>query len=106
MKKENFKKIAEELSKIANMPRPIRINVKYDRELQKITRKEGHPVIMSSGSTFIYLLMNIFMEYPDMEKQYPPGTLGFSINGIPPKTYTPLFEGDVIDLSISNYFGR
>lgn len=101
MHQENFGKIMEEMSKVANMPRPIRIVVRYDKELQKITRKTEYPVIMSEGSTFVYLLMNIFMEYPNIEKQYPPGTLGFSINGISPKTYTPLFDGDLIDFSVS-----
>lgn len=102
MEKENFEKIAEEMSKIANMPRSIRINVRYDKKLQEITRKESHPVIMSEWSTFVYLLMNIFMEYPELEKQYPPGVLGFSINGIPPKTNTALFDGDTVDFSTSS----
>ncbi|MEK9182106.1 MAG: hypothetical protein AAB781_00780 [Patescibacteria group bacterium] len=98
---EKYEKMLEEMSKIANMPRSIRIVVRYDKELQKITRKPECPVIMSEGSTFVYLLMNIFMEYPNIERRYPPGTLGFSINGISPKTYTPLFDGDLIDFSAS-----
>lgn len=101
-----MKAMLEKMSKFANMPRSIRITARYDKELQKITRKEEHPVIMSEGSTFVYLLMNIFMEYPDIEKQYPPGVLGFSINNIPPKTYTPLFDGDIVDLSVSASFMR
>lgn len=96
----------EEMSKIANMPRPIRIVVRYDNELQKITRKSEHPVIMSNGSTFVYLLMNIFMEYPNIERQYPPGALGFSINNIPPKTHTPLFDGDSVDFNVSSFKER
>ena len=102
MNEEEMEAMINEMSKFSNMPKPIRINVRYDKELQKITRKEGHPVIMSEGSTFVYLLMNIFMEHPNIEKRYPPGALGFSINGIPPKTYTPLFDGDKVDFSVSS----
>ena len=106
MNEEEMKKMLEKMSKFSNMPRSIRITARYDKELQKITQKEGHPVIMSEGSAFVYLLMNIFMEYPDIERQYPPGALGFSINNISPKTYTPLFDGDVVEFSISNSFER
>lgn len=101
-----MKKILEEMSKIANMPQSIRIIVRYDAELQKITRKSDHPVIMSDGSTFVYLLMNIFMEYPNIERQYPPGALEFSINGISPKTHTPLFDGDLVDFNVSSFRER
>ncbi len=80
------------------MPQSISITVQYDEELQKITNIKEHPVILSDGATFAYLLQNIFMAYPDIEKNYPPGMLGFSINGFAPKAYSPLLDGDLVSL--------
>ena len=54
---------------------------------------------MSEGSSFAYLLHNVFLSHPEIEKKYPPGTLGFVINGIPLKARTPLFDGDVVAFS-------
>ena len=39
--------------------------------------------------------------YPEIKKRYPPGILTFSINGIPPKLYSPLLDGDVVMFSVS-----
>ncbi|MDO8660214.1 MAG: hypothetical protein Q7K54_06520 [Candidatus Parcubacteria bacterium] len=91
------------LGQIPGMPKAITINIEFDLELQKITGTEGHDVVMSEGSMFMFLLQSIFMEYPKIEKKYPPGMLGFIINGTPPKTYTPLFDGDVVSLSVGVY---
>ncbi len=84
-----------------DIPGFISISVEFDKELQKITKTKGHPVVMSQGSTFAYLLQNIFIEYPQIEKKYPPGTLGFVTNGFPPKIYSPLLEGDIISFSVN-----
>lgn len=84
------------------MPRPITITVGFDADLQKLTGIAEHPVVMSEGATFSFLLMSIFAEYPDIETKYPPGTLGFIINTVPPKLYTPLFDGDKVYFTVSN----
>jgi len=84
------------IPKIPNIPKSICISVRYDKELQKITGKEEYSVTMSEGATFAYLLHNIFMEYPEIGKRYPPGTLKFSVYDIPPKLHTPLFDGSVV----------
>lgn len=84
----------------SSIPKPISIVVKYDQELEKITGIKEHPVMMSDGATFMFLLQSIFMEYPEIENKYPPGIVGFLINGTPPKPYTPLFDGDVVSFSV------
>lgn len=84
------------LGQIPGMPKAITINVEFDSELEKTTGNKGHEVVMSDGAMFSFLLQSIFMEYPKIEKKYPPGVLGFTINGTPPKNYTPLFDGDVV----------
>ena len=83
------------------MPPPITLTIRFDRELQKITSKEEHPAIINEGAPFSFLLMSVFAEYPEIENKYPPGTLGFTINGEPPKLYSPLFDGDVVSFFVS-----
>ncbi len=100
MNEEEMRKMVEEMAKISDMPKAIFLKVRYDTELQKITGKAEHPMVMSEGSTFAYLLQNIFIEYPEIEKQYPPGLLRFSVDGGPPKMHTPLLDGDMIDFSV------
>lgn len=91
-----------EVGNIHGMPRAIKVNVRYDSELQKITGLSGHPVMISEGAPFLYLLMNIFSAYPEIEEKYPPGTLGMTINGIPPRDHAVLLDGDTIDFSTDN----
>ncbi len=101
MNEDEIKKIIEEMGKRDDMPQCIRINVRYDKTLQKITNTESEPILMSEWSTVTYLLQNIFMAYPEIEEKYPPGALSILINDVPPKVPTsPLFDGDTVDLSI------
>lgn len=102
MSEEEMKKMVEEMVKMPGMPKPIRLTVRYDGALQKITGRAEDPVFMSEGSTFVYLIQNVFIEHPEIEKQYPPGVLTFFIHGIPPKEYTPLFDGDVVIFGVSS----
>ncbi|MCX6732900.1 MAG: hypothetical protein NTV98_05165 [Candidatus Roizmanbacteria bacterium] len=82
------------------MPPSITIQVTFDKTLQDITGKASHPVIMSQNAPFMFLLQNIFEEYPEIMEKYKPGEFGFTINGIPPKEYSPLFDGDVVAFKI------
>jgi len=84
------------LKKDTDAPKSITVNVEYNQEIEKITGIKRHPVVMNYGATFMFLLQSIFIEYPEIEKQYPPSILGFSINGVPPKLYTPLFDEDTV----------
>ena len=83
------------------MPPHITISIQFDAELQKLTGKEGHPVFMSEGANFMFLLMSVFEEYPEIQNKYPPGAIGFTINGTPPKLYSPLFDNDVVYFAVS-----
>jgi len=100
MNEEEMTKMMKEMAKMPGMPKPMFLKVQYDKELQKITNRSEHPVLMGEGGTFTYLLQSVFTEYPEIEKQYAPGTLRFSINGTSPKMYTPLFDGDTIVFSV------
>ncbi len=102
MDEEDMRKMVEKMAKVSGMPKAMFLKIQYDKELQKITGKEEHPMVMSEGGNFAYLLQNVFIEYPKIEKKYPPGALGFTINGTPPKVYTPLFDGDVVVFSVAS----
>jgi hypothetical protein len=78
------------------MPESINITVKYDKVLEAIVGVSEHPVIMSQGCPFGFLLECILMDYPKIKKKYPPGVLRFLVNGVAPKTYSPLFDGDEV----------
>ena len=92
------------MSKISGVPKPVFLKIQYDGELQKITGKAEHSMFISEGATFSYLLHNIFIEYPEIAKRYSPGTLGFCIDGVPPKMHTPLFAGDTIIFSVPFHY--
>ncbi len=96
-----MRKIVGDMARIPGMPKAMFLKIEYDEELQKITGKKEHPMVMSEGGNFAYLIQNVFIEYPEIEKQYPAGALGFTINGTPPKAYTPLFDGDVVSFSVT-----
>ena len=70
------------------IPKALNITVYYKNDISKITKTEKENIIISEGSNFIYLLFNIFSAYPKIQAKYPPGTLGFLINGrVPNENY-------------------
>lgn len=83
-----------------NSPKPQKITVFYDRKLEKITGKGSEIVLVNEGMSFSFFLKIIFESYPEIEKKYPPGVLGFSVNGKPPKEYDVLENGDKVKFSI------
>lgn len=99
MSKEEIKKM-ENMMAASGMPRGINISIRFDKELQNITQTEGFPMMISEGASFLFLLQSVFIEYPKIEKKYPPGALGFSINGIPPRNHAVLLDGDTVDFFI------
>ncbi|OHB25329.1 MAG: hypothetical protein A2542_01845 [Parcubacteria group bacterium RIFOXYD2_FULL_52_8] len=97
-----MQKILAQMERMApDMSTPMRLTVRYDTTLQKITGCAEESVFMGAGGTFLYLLQNVFMSHPEIQKKYPPGVLGFEVNGFPPKTYSPMFDGDVITFSVN-----
>ena len=74
----------------------IRVTVRYDERLQKITGEKEQPVVMNEGSGFLFLLQCVFVEHPQIESEYAPGMLGFKINGRAPKVHSKLRDGDEV----------
>jgi len=103
MSEEEMQRMIEEMAKEhPEMPRALRLTLRYDKTLQRITGRAEEPMFMGEGGVFVYLLQNVFMAYPEMERRYPPGTIGFTINGTPPKPHSPLFDGDTVFFSVAH----
>ena len=77
---------------------PISVIIRYDLSLYQITKKASDTTICSDGCTFMFILQSIFIEHPLIAQLYPPGSLGFTVNGEPPDADRPMRDGDVIDL--------
>ena len=78
----------------------ITVNLHYDKQLQKITGKEQETVKTSCGCPFDILLSIVFTSYPEIKKRYPPGFLGFTLNGAVPTAGSTLSEGDAVCFSV------
>ncbi len=100
MNEYEMKKMIEKMAREhPEMPRAMRLTVRYDETLQKITCCAEEPVFMGEGGVFVYLLQNVFMAHPELEKQYPPGTIALAINGSQPKPHSQLIDWDFISFS-------
>lgn len=87
-----------ELSK--DFPKPARIKISYDQALQEITGKSGEEAWVSEGLPFLFFLKIILSSYPEIENRYPPGILGFAVNGMAPLENYPLKEGDRVEFLV------
>ncbi len=77
-----------------------KITITYDKTLQLITDRESEECIISNRVPFFFILTSVLESYPEMQKRFPPGSLGFAINGKPPEVNTLLKDGDIIHFSI------
>lgn len=50
--------------------------------------------MVNDGISFIQFLFFLFSSYPEIQTTYPPGTLGFLLNGKPPRDGATLHDGD------------
>jgi len=82
-------------------PKPIKIQIIYDKELQKITGVASEEAVVSEGLNFLMMLKFIFDLYPKIFRQYPPGTMDLSLNGKRPTEFEILSDGDEIKLSVN-----
>jgi molybdopterin converting factor small subunit len=78
------------------MPEPIKVIVRYGKELYPVTGVDEDPVVMSTGATFFFLLQSVFEEHPMLLEKYQPGELALMLNGTRPDTDTVLADGDLV----------
>lgn len=82
-------------------PKPVKVRIVYDGELQKITGVEHEDSLVSEGINFVMFLKFIFDSYPKIPKLYPPGSIVLKLNDKPPTEFEILNGGDKIELSVS-----
>lgn len=78
---------------------PIWIDIVYDTKLQRITGKAMERTMCNSGCPFFVILHCVLTEYPDIPRRFPPGVLGFTVNGIAPDIDQPMHDGNVVSFS-------
>lgn len=79
-----------------DFPEQIRVKIFYDEALKEITGKDFEEARVCENLTFVNFLYFVFSSYPEIKKQFGPGTLGFSVNGKAPSDNEILREGDVV----------
>ena len=78
----------------------ITVIINYDDMLQNITGVKREKATVSEDLPFVHMLNFVFTSYPEMMKKYPPGVLGFSINGEPPSEFDLMHDGDTLELKV------
>jgi len=77
-------------------PKSLAVTIMYDEHLRLITGKAAEECLLSEGAPFFFLLSSVLDCYPEIREKYPPGILGFTVNGEPPEMDTVLREGDIV----------
>lgn len=85
-----------------NKLKSIKVKVFYDKNVRRVTKKDSEEVMISEGLDFPNFLNSIFSSYPDLQKRFPPGTLGFLLNGKAPKEYDILKYDDKMEFVYVN----
>jgi hypothetical protein len=88
-------------AELTDMPKAISVTMSYQGELQLLLNKESESILAAEGMPFLFLLKMWFDSYPQVAAQYPPGTLGLSLNGNPPTDFDSLGEGDVVTIAVA-----
>lgn len=81
---------------------PIWVTIYYDPQLRAITGKAKERAMVNRGCYFGFVLESVLISYSEIRKKYPPGILGFTLNGQPPDLLTPLKDGDLLCLLVCN----
>lgn len=77
-----------------------KVFITYDKTLQLITEKDREECLISQNLSFLIFFQMVLESYPDIQKRFAPGVLGFAVNGHPPELDTELHDGDTIHFSV------
>ncbi len=83
-----------------NEPESISVTVTYSLALQEITGKAIESMTIADGAPFMYLLLDIFEAYPEIQNHYPPGTVSMLVNDEPPTEDYVMRSGDTLALRV------
>ena len=72
------------------------VKVRYQGTVAKVVGFAVEDVVLEEELRFCYVLHLLFQERPEIPQAFPPGVLGFTVNGEAPQCETPVRGGDVI----------
>ena len=78
------------------------IAIFYGEPLDKITGIKIEEILIPDGFTFADFLHGLFISYPEIPKQFPPGQLSFMVNNRIPQTFDILKDKDKIALLVAS----
>lgn len=80
--------------------RAVPVRVTYDRAVQEVTGRAEDSLFLSDGCPFVMVLQAVFDQHPALTERFPPGVLGFTLNGKPPSTDARVRRGDHLHLLV------
>jgi hypothetical protein len=80
---------------------PVRITMEFDPGMQLVVGEATIEAIVDEGCPFGFVLQNLLIDYPEIWNRYPPGILGFTLNGVAPPFDAPLAEGDRLQFFVA-----
>lgn len=83
---------------MAESLKPITVLINYNDRLKVITGVDSEKAVVSDGIFFTFFLGFIFSSYPEIQIQFPPGSLGMTINRRAPTDLSRLKDGDTVSL--------
>ena len=84
----------------APTPEPIWIDIIYDTTLQRITGRARERTGCTRGCPFFFILNCVLTEYPEIRRRFPPGVLGFTVDGMAPAIDHPLTDGSIVRFGV------
>lgn len=81
--------------------KPANIEITYDQTLMAITGVHMEHSIVCEDQPFLMFLHCLLTSYPEIKKRYPPGVLGFTLNGLSPEPNATLQNGDHLHFLVS-----
>ena len=78
------------------------VTVRYDSRVAMVVGVRSEDVVLGEELEFCYVLHLLFQNRPEIPQAFPPGVLGFTVNGEPPGCETPVRRGDVIEFLVED----
>ena len=78
------------------------VTVRYDSRVAGVVGVRSEEVVFGDELKFCYVLHLLFQNRPEIPEAFPPGVLGFTVNGEPPGCETPVRRGDVIEFLVED----
>lgn len=76
---------------------PIDISIVFAPSLAGLAQASRVESTCNEGCPFFFILQCVLIDFPAIPKKYPPGALGFTVNGAAPGMDYAMKAGDVVE---------